>query len=102
MNQQLPESESNEGEDVVIEEQHSHNRYFMDDEVINHVCTSEQSSSKDSTKLTRKRTRDESEWIDRKSKRLKNSGEAYVASRSKKKFDKKTIGPICNCKKKVR
>lgn len=51
-------------------------------------------------KLTRKRIRNESDRQDQKSKRLKNSGEAYVGCRSKKEFKKKTVKAECKCTKK--
>lgn len=51
-------------------------------------------------KITRKRPRDEKEWQDNKAKRLKNSGEPYTACRSKKEYSRKTLGPICSCKRK--
>lgn len=87
------------------EDDHQRNNIDSSDEVLTQTETAAANlepvlCATNAKKLTRKRVRNEREKQDNKSKRLKNSGEAYVGCRSKKEFKKKTIKAECKCQKK--
>ena len=49
---------------------------------------------------TRKRKRNEDDWLVNKAKKLRNLGQEYVSKSNKKTVSKRNVGPPCNCKDK--
>ncbi|XP_075987741.1 uncharacterized protein LOC142984195 [Anticarsia gemmatalis] len=58
----------------------------------------EPSTSQNEKTYSRKRKVNEDQWCSKKNKLLKNSGQAYEGCHTKKRYPKKTMGPVCTCK----
>lgn len=72
----------------------------LDEMVSTDERNEETGMDKNEKVLTRKRSCNDTEWISKKNKFQKNSGQDYVGSKSKKKFAAKTMGDVCSCKRK--
>ena len=57
-------------------------------------------SNSQSPSWSRKRKRNEEDWLANKAKRQRNLGQEYISKNTKKTVPKRELGPPCNCKNK--